>query len=104
MKTILEELGKFFVEENIGRLAIKENIENLDSYEHLGVHHHMGGTRIGFDPNFSVVDKNLKVHFTKNLFVCGSSTFFTGGYANPTYTIVQLALRLSDHIKEKVKI
>ena len=104
MKTILQELGNFFVKKDIGRVAIKENIENLTNYEHLGVHHHMGGTRIGDNPKISVVDKNLKVHSTKNLYVCGSSTFSTGGYSNPTYTIVQLALRLSDHIDKKINL
>jgi len=104
MKTILEELGNFFVKKDIGRVAIKENIENLTNYEHLGVHHHMGGTRIGDNPKISVVDKNLKVHSTKNLYVCGSSAFSTGGYSNPTYTIVQLALRLSDHIDKKINL
>lgn len=104
MKTILEELGNFFVKKDIGRVAIKENIENLTNYENLGVHHHMGGTRIGDNPKISVVDKNLKVHSTKNLYVCGSSTFSTGGYSNPTYTIVQLALRLSDHIDKKINL
>lgn len=98
MKTILEELGKFFIKKDIGRVAIKENIENLSKYEHLGVYHHMGGTRIGENSKTSVVDKNLKVHFTKNLYVCGSSTFSTGGYTNPTYTIVQLSLRLAEHL------
>ena len=104
MKTILEELGKFFIKKDIGRVAIKENIENLSKYEHLGVHHHMGGTRIGESSKNSVVDKNLKVHSTKNLYVCGSSTFSTGGYSNPTYTIVQLALRLSNHINKKINL
>jgi choline dehydrogenase-like flavoprotein len=42
------------------------------------------------------------VHGVGNLFVAGSSTFPTGGAANPTFTIVALALRLADHVKKLV--
>jgi choline dehydrogenase-like flavoprotein len=37
-----------------------------------------------------------------NLYLGGSSVFSTGGFANPTYTIVQLALRLADHLAGEV--
>ena len=46
-----------------------------------------------------VVDKNLKVENTNNLYVLGSSVFSSGGHFNPTFTIVQLALRLANHLK-----
>jgi choline dehydrogenase-like flavoprotein len=36
-----------------------------------------------------------------NLYVAGSSVFPTSGYANPTFTIVALALRLADHLKTR---
>ena len=48
----------------------------------------------------SVVDRNCRVHSVENLYVAGSSVFTTGGHANPTFTLVALALRLADHIKE----
>jgi choline dehydrogenase-like flavoprotein len=35
----------------------------------------------------------------ENLFVAGSSVFPTGGYANPSLTILALTIRLADHIK-----
>ena len=66
--------------------------------------YHLGGTRMGDDPKNSVVDKNLKVHFIDNLYVAGSSVFTSGGYANPTLSIVQLSLRLSDHLLEKLTV
>ncbi|MBW4459960.1 MAG: GMC family oxidoreductase [Nodosilinea sp. WJT8-NPBG4] len=64
-----------------------------------GAHHHMGTTRMHDDPKQGVVDANCRVHGMENLFIAGCSVFPTGGYANPTLTIVALAARLADHIK-----
>ena len=64
------------------------------------IHHHMGTTRMHDDPKQGVVDANCKVHDVANLYVAGSSVFPTGGYANPTLTIVALSIRLADHIKQ----
>jgi len=61
--------------------------------------HHMGTTRMGVDPHTSVVDARCQVHGIHNLYIAGSSVFPTSGYANPTLTIVALALRLADQIK-----
>jgi choline dehydrogenase-like flavoprotein len=51
------------------------------------------------DPRQGVVDANCRVHGLSNVYVAGSSVFPTGGYANPTLTLVALALRLADHLK-----
>ena len=67
-----------------------------------GNEHHMGTTRMHRDPAKGVVDENCRVHGLANLYVAGSSVFPTGGVANPTLTIVTLALRLADHIKEQL--
>ena len=101
-KKILEEFSNFCRKTDLGRVAAKENIHELRGYESLGVHHHLGGTRMGDNPNESVVDKNLKVHDIENLYIAGSSNFVSGGYANPTYTIVQLSLRLGREIANKL--
>jgi choline dehydrogenase-like flavoprotein len=58
----------------------------------------MGGTRMSRDARRGVVDANCRVHGCANLFVAGSSVFPSGGASNPTLTIVQLALRLADHL------
>ena len=55
---------------------------------------------MGVDFKDSVVDKNLKVHGFKNLYINGSSVFRTSSYTHPTYTIVKLALKLSDHLSK----
>jgi len=70
--------------------------------ELVGNEHHMGTTRMHDDPSLGVVDANCRVHDLANLYVAGSSVFPTGGAANPTLTIVALALRLADHLKEKL--
>jgi choline dehydrogenase-like flavoprotein len=48
------------------------------------------------------VDRDCRVHGMANLFIAGSSVFPTGGSANPTLTIVALALRMADHLREQV--
>jgi choline dehydrogenase-like flavoprotein len=63
--------------------------------------HHMGGTRMSSSPATGVVNADCKVHGLSNLFVAGSSVFPSSGAANPTLTIVQLALRLADHLGER---
>lgn len=60
--------------------------------------HHMGSTRMGSHPETSVCDANLLVRGTRNLYVSGASVFPTSGCANPTYTIVALAVRLAEHL------
>jgi choline dehydrogenase-like flavoprotein len=62
--------------------------------------HHIGTTRMAASPREGVVDGNCRVHGTANLYVAGSSVFPTAGTANPTLTIVALALRLGDHLKQ----
>jgi choline dehydrogenase-like flavoprotein len=57
--------------------------------------HHMGTCRLGNDPHSSVVDRDLKVHGVKNLYVVGSSVFPTAGSGWPALTVAALALRLA---------
>jgi choline dehydrogenase-like flavoprotein len=48
------------------------------------------------DPKTGVVDAKARVHTLANLYIGGSSVFPTSGHANPTFSIVQLALRQAD--------
>jgi choline dehydrogenase-like flavoprotein len=61
--------------------------------------HHMGTTRMSRDPRTGVVDPACRVHALANLYLAGSSVFPTAGHANPTPTIIALALRLADHLR-----
>ncbi|MEJ2894514.1 FAD-dependent oxidoreductase [Bordetella avium] len=61
--------------------------------------HHIGTARMGSDPRNSVVDANCRVHETSNLYIASSAVFPTSSQANPTLTIVALALRLAGHLR-----
>ncbi len=61
-------------------------------------HHHAGTTRLSVDPESGVADADGRVHGMSNLYVTGNSVFPTVGFANPTLTIVALALRLAHHL------
>jgi choline dehydrogenase-like flavoprotein len=62
--------------------------------------HHIGTTRMGTDPATSVVDADCRTHQVRNLYLAGSSVFTTGGDSNPTLTIVALAHRLAQTLRE----
>jgi choline dehydrogenase-like flavoprotein len=66
-------------------------------------YHPSGTTRMSADPAKGVVDSNCRVHGVPGLYLSGSSVFPTGGYANPTLTILALALRLADHLKTSAR-
>jgi choline dehydrogenase-like flavoprotein len=74
----------------------------LVSAHPIGGYHHMGTTRMADDPRQGVTDAFGRVHGIENLFVAGSSLFPTSGWANPTLTIVALALRTADHIVQRI--
>jgi choline dehydrogenase-like flavoprotein len=65
-------------------------------------YHHMGTTRMGTDPDSSVVDPQLRTHDVSNLSVASSSVFVTSGSMNPTLTIAALALKCADHVAERL--
>ena len=54
------------------------------------------------DPRTGVVDADCRVHGLDNLYVAGSSVFTTAGSATPTMTLIALALRLADHLRERL--
>lgn len=64
--------------------------------------HHMGTARIGTSMKDGVVDQNLRVFGTSNLYVAGAAVFPTSGFANPTFTAIALALRLCDHLNAEL--
>jgi choline dehydrogenase-like flavoprotein len=93
-----KELGRL----GLGRLRLDDWLLRQDPAwpDYMGGGpHNMGVTRMSKDPAKGVVDENCRVHGLPNLFIASASVFPTSGSANPTLTIVALAIRLSDHLK-----
>ena len=98
-------LGKYIAEQNYGRIKLFKWVTgegDFPDFDQIGGHHHMGGTRMAYSEEAGVVDRDCRLFSQKNLFLAGSSVFPSGGHANPTLTIVQLALRLSETLSKKV--
>jgi choline dehydrogenase-like flavoprotein len=98
---ILERLRRFLAAEiesaGLGAVQARE-----DLLPDPNAHHHAGTTRMHEDVRCGVVTPDARVHGTDNLYVTGSSILVSAGFANPTLTIVALALRLADHINQRL--
>jgi choline dehydrogenase-like flavoprotein len=95
-------LARMLEEHGIGTVA-----ERFEPASHpspvMSNYHHIGATRMSVDPRSGVVDADSRVHTVSNLFVAGCSVFPTGGYLNPTLTIIALACRLADRIERDLR-
>jgi choline dehydrogenase-like flavoprotein len=95
--------------------AVKKEIEklklgNVNLYENINlitpngndyltdVCHHMGGCRMSSSEDRGVVNTDLQVWGTKNLYVCSTAVFPTVSHSNPTLTMLALGARLTKHL------
>ena len=100
----LEILGAEIARAGFGRLRMVLDEAGGDWPSDVsGGYHLMGTTRMHADPRRGVVDEDCRVHGIQNLYVTGSSVFTYGGSGTPTLTVVALALRLADHLKERLE-
>ena len=91
-------------------------LQHLDMHPHLvprnlfvgsriplaGVAHQNGTVRFGRDPKTSALDANCKAHELDNLYVVDGSFFPSSGAVNPALTIMANALRVGDHLLERL--
>jgi choline dehydrogenase-like flavoprotein len=68
-----------------------------------GVAHQVGTVRFGVDPQTSALDVNCKAHDVDNLYVVDGSFFVSSGAVNPALTIMANALRVGDHLLERLR-
>ena len=67
----------------------------FDSY------HQAGGTIMAQNSNTGVVDHNMKVYDTDNVYVCGACAMPTSSYANTSFTALTLSMRLSNYLSRR---
>jgi choline dehydrogenase-like flavoprotein len=67
-----------------------------------GTSHQAGTARFGADPHASVLDLDCKAHALDNLYLADASFFPSIGAVNPTLTIIANAMRIADHLKERL--
>ncbi len=91
------------------RLDIMKNVINNMGFDIVmsGIRpvrgeHAASTCKMNNDHKYGVVDANLKVHGTDNLYICSNAVFPNLGAASPTLTLAALSLRLADHIQKKL--
>ena len=67
-----------------------------------GTAHQAGTLRFGTDPKTSVLDLNCRSHEVDNLYVTDASFFPSIGAVNPTLTIIANALRVAEHLRQRL--
>jgi len=69
----------------------------------MSTHHPAGTARMAASPREGVVDPECRVHGVRNLHVASSAVFPTAGHANPTLTILALAIRVADAVADALR-
>ena len=87
-------LGETLLQAGAGRLCSELEVSTSPQGGH-----HLGTTRMSNNPKEGVVNEECRVHDVANLYIASSSVFVTSSYANPTLTIVAIAIRLADRIR-----
>src|SRR5262249_51461058 len=102
----LKQLRKKF-ESMLTDLGMHEGLSERNLYLHQAMNiaataHQAGTARFGTDPTSSVLDTDCKAHDLDNLYVVDSSFFPSIGAVNPTLTIIANALRVGQHLTERL--
>ena len=100
LRRIAASMGAAFARAGIGRMKLTLDADDSGWRQPpRGSWHQLGCTRMSTDPTRGVVDPDCRVHGFANLHLASGSVFPTVGYANPTLSIVALAIRLADHLE-----
>jgi choline dehydrogenase-like flavoprotein len=100
-----DQIVKFISDNNYGEVVFEPWYEKeikLSNNEWMksitDTYHIAGGTIMSTDSSNGVVDENLKLHQTNNIFIAGPAVLPTSSYANTGLTALALVVRLSEHL------
>ena len=65
--------------------------------------HEIGTARMGDDPKTSVTDRFCRLHDAKNVYIADAAPFVSGGTQNTTWSILAMAWRTTDYLKERLR-
>ena len=82
---------------------IPRNLYMKNEMDVAAVAHQAGTCRFGADPRTSVLDTNCRAHELDNLYVVDTSFFPSIGAVNPALTAMANALRVGDHLLQRIK-
>ena len=86
--------GKYFNAGTVSTFTMKLGLNGLG--------HQVGTCRFGTDPRSSVLDLHCRAHDVDNLYIVDGSFMVSSAAVNPTLTIIANALRVGDHLLERL--
>ena len=104
MAAFVRRIGASLQAAGLARVEIDALLDGEDdrALEHAtDTYHQCGGARMGHHRGDGVVDSDLRVFGTSNLYVAGAAVFRTSSYANPTFTAMALTARLAERLRQE---
>jgi choline dehydrogenase-like flavoprotein len=101
MAAFVRRVGDSLQAAGLARVEIDAQLDAEDAHaldRATDTYHQCGGARMGHHARDGVVDSELRVFGTRNLYVAGAAVFRTSSYANPTFTALALTARLADRL------
>jgi choline dehydrogenase-like flavoprotein len=95
-------LAREFERSGAARMIAPIDPEARNGEPVLYSNHHLGTTRMSEERGDGVVNPDCRVHDISNLYIIGGSVFATVSWANPTFTLLALTLRLADHLSTRI--
>jgi choline dehydrogenase-like flavoprotein len=86
----------------LSAMGIVELEDNTNLINYYDVYHPTGSLPFGVDEDTSILDPNLRVWCSRNIYVSSTAVFPTGGSSNPGFTHLALTQRLAEHLHLKI--